>query len=84
MKISEATAKSAIAGNVPADMEEYARVGDVCAGGGSAMTAGRAGVFLAFGRRLAASGYGGGEVDLTPYAGTVSPDEASGALVGVP
>ena len=47
MKISRATALSAMAGTVPSDLEEYTQIGDFVAKDGPPLTLGRAGCFLA-------------------------------------
>ena len=80
LMISRETAASAVAGTVPANLDEYALIGDLCARDSEPMTVGRGGVFLAVGRRLKAAGWVRGPVDLVPFLGQISSDEAFAAF----
>ena len=77
MKISRATALSAMAGTVPSNLEEYVQVGDFVAKDGPPFTIGRAGCFLSLGKRLVAEGVPEGElVDISKFRETVDVGEA--------
>ena len=77
MKISRATALSAMAGTVPSDLEEYTQIGDFVAKDGPPFTLGRAGCFLALGKCLEEEGVPEGElVDISKWHSAIDVEEA--------
>ncbi len=78
MKISAATAKAAIAGTAPPDMDEYGEIGDYVSKNGSPLTLGRAGCFIALGSRLKNDKVeiGDESVDISRYKEVITAEEA--------